>query len=65
MSLEDFNSEDFEPDIPEFVLDEPSRRAFDRILPRSLQNLIGRAALAAYWKNYSAADKLRRQAGYR
>jgi hypothetical protein len=64
--LEHFNSDDFEPEIPEFHPPEGASnlREFNRILPKSMQNLIGRAALCAYWKNHSAADKIRRQAGY-
>lgn len=65
--LEHFNSDDFEPDIPEFraPIGVSNLREFNRILPKSMQNLIGRAAVAAYWKNYSAAARIRSQAGYR
>lgn len=64
--IDGFEDDEFDPVIPEFHPPsvESNLRVFNRILPKSMQNLIGRAALAAYWKNHSAADKIRRQAGY-
>lgn len=63
--LEDFNSDEFEPDIPEFRLEEPSVRACNRIMPKSMQNLIATAALAAFWGQNAVAERARRRAGYR
>lgn len=63
--LDEFNSEEFEPEVPEFKFgEEPSVRACNRILPKSLQSLISTAALAAHWGQEEIAARARMRAGY-
>lgn len=59
--------ENFDVDIPEFRPPsvESNVRAFNRVLPKSMQALIAEAAMLAHWKNDSGAAKVRARAGYR
>lgn len=61
MSFRDWQNE-FDPDVPEFNLS--NKRAFDRVLPPEIQELIAKAAFWSYWKNQSAAEGARVRAGY-
>lgn len=66
MSIFDFNSDDFEPEIPEFRPPsvESNFRAFNRVLPKEMQQMIEQAATLAYWKRPAAAEEIRKHAGY-